>query len=98
MLRLARLCGLPLTALRDVLIDLPHAGGSRWWRAEPSPLSKRETGVLQLLADAQAYKQIAAELSLSVSTVRTHLHNIYAKLEVSSAAQAVLRATEMGWI
>jgi ATP/maltotriose-dependent transcriptional regulator MalT len=30
--------------------------------------------------------------------VRTHLHNIYAKLEVPDRAQAVLRATEMGWI
>ncbi|MGZ4200874.1 MAG: response regulator transcription factor [Thermoleophilaceae bacterium] len=41
---------------------------------------------------------IAVELGISTSTVRTHLHNTYAKLEVDDRAQAVLRATEMGWI
>ena len=33
-----------------------------------------------------------------VSTVRTHLHNVYARLGVDDRAQAVLRATEMGWL
>ena len=41
MLRLAHLCGLSATALRTVLFDLPHSGGSQRRRAEPSPLSRR---------------------------------------------------------
>ena len=41
---------------------------------------------------------IAAELGVSISTVRTHLHNVYTKLGVDDRAQAVLRATELGWI
>jgi putative nucleotidyltransferase with HDIG domain len=98
MLRLASVSGLSVTALRDVLFELPHSGGSRRRRAEPSPLSTRETGVLRLLGEAKVYKEIAADLGLSVSTVRTHLHNVYTKLQVANAAQAVLRATEMGWI
>jgi DNA-binding NarL/FixJ family response regulator len=61
-------------------------------------LSPRETQLLQLLAEGKVYKQIAAEKGLSPSTVRTHLHNAYAKLEVGDRAQAVLRATERGWI
>jgi DNA-binding NarL/FixJ family response regulator len=50
------------------------------------------------LANGMTYKQIAAELSVSESTVRTHLHNLYGKLEVSDRAQAVLLAAERGWI
>ena len=84
--------------LRDVLFDLPHAGGSQRRRAEQSPLSDRETAVLRILADGKVYKVIAAELGVSISTVRTHLHNVYTKLGVDDRAQAVLRATELGWI
>jgi HD-GYP domain-containing protein (c-di-GMP phosphodiesterase class II)/DNA-binding CsgD family transcriptional regulator len=98
MLRLANACGLTSTGLRDVLFDLPHSGGSDRRRAEPNPLSSRETGVLRLLAEGKLYKVIAGELGLSVSTVRTHLHNSYSKLGVTDRAQAVLKATAMGWI
>jgi putative nucleotidyltransferase with HDIG domain len=98
MLDLAQSCGITVEVLRDVLFGLPRAGGSRRGRAESSPLSPRETQLLQLLAEGKVYKQIAAEKGLSPSTVRTHLHNAYAKLEVGDRAQAVLRATERGWI
>jgi putative nucleotidyltransferase with HDIG domain len=98
MLRLGEACGLSATALAGALFDLPHSGGSQRRRAEPSPLSTRETTVLRVLAQGKVYKTIALELGLSASTVRTHLHNAYAKLGVVDRAQAVLRAAEMGWI
>jgi putative nucleotidyltransferase with HDIG domain len=98
MLRLASACGLSADALRDVLFDLPHASGSRRRRAEPSPLSNRETMVLRELSRGKVYKQIGSELGLAASTVRSHLHRVYEKLGVADRAQAVLRATEMGWI
>jgi putative nucleotidyltransferase with HDIG domain len=98
MLRLADRCGLSAGALRDVLFDLPQGGAGQRRHAEPSPLSSRETVVLKILAKGKVYKAIALELGLSTSTVRTHLHNTYAKLGVDDRAQAVLRATEMGWI
>jgi DNA-binding NarL/FixJ family response regulator len=44
------------------------------------------------------YKEIADDLSLSSSTVRTHLHNVYRKLGAIDRAQAVLIAREKGWI
>jgi putative nucleotidyltransferase with HDIG domain len=97
MLHLAGACGLSVSALRDVLFDLPHSGSKRR-RAEPSPLSQRETAALRHLAAGKVYKEIAAELGLSPSTIRSHLHSVYSKLEVEDRAQAVLRATEMGWI
>ena len=54
--------------------------------------------MLKRLAEGKVYKQIALELSLSTSTVRTHLHNIYGKLGAVDRAQAVLIATERGWL
>ena len=98
MLKLAVTSGLSVAALRDAMFDLPHATGSQRRRALASPLSPRETIVLRGLAQGKLYKEIASELGLSTSTVRTHLHNAYAKLEVVDRAQAVLRATEMAWI
>jgi DNA-binding CsgD family transcriptional regulator/HD-like signal output (HDOD) protein len=98
MLRLAAACDLPVKSLRDVLFDLPHSAGSQRRRAERSPLSARETAILRSLADGKRSAQIAAELHLSISTVRSHLHNIYGKLKVADRAQAVLLATERAWI
>jgi putative nucleotidyltransferase with HDIG domain len=98
MLALAHFCGLSASSLREILFDLPHSGGSRRRRAEPTPLSTRQTVIVRMLAEGKVYKVIAAELGLSTSTVRTHLHNVYSKLGVDDRAQAVLRATEMGWI
>ena len=61
-------------------------------------MSNRETTIVRLLAKGQRYKVIARELDVAVSTVSTHLHNVYAKIGVDDRAQAVLRVTEMGWI
>jgi putative nucleotidyltransferase with HDIG domain len=97
MLRLAALLGVRGPALREILFDLPHAGGARR-RAMPSPLSGRETAALRQLAAGKVYKDIAEDLGVATSTVRTHLHSVYGKLEVTDRAQAVLRARDMGWI
>ena len=64
----------------------------------PCPLSSRELEVLLGLADGKVYKEIAVDLSLSASTVRSHLHNVYVKLGVVDRAQAVLLASSRGWI
>lgn len=63
------------------------------------PLTEREQAVLQLLATtALDSNQIAQELSIAVSTLRTHIKNIYGKLEVQSRLQAITRARELGLI
>ncbi len=98
MLRLASACELSAGALREIVFDLPHAGGSGRRRAERSPLSRRETAILQLVADGKRAGEIARDLHLTESTIRSHLHKTYAKLEVPDRAQAVLKATEMSWI
>ena len=84
--------------LREVMYELPHGSGQAKRNVDPCPLSSREVEVLKRLAEGKVYKQIAHELELSTSTVRTHLHNTYAKLGAVDRAQAVLIATERGWL
>lgn len=98
MIHTARALGLGADELRRVLYELPTVSSHRQRHVDPSPLSARELGVLQRLAEGKVYKQIAHELTLSTSTVRTHLHNIYGKLGAVDRAQAVLIATERGWL
>jgi DNA-binding NarL/FixJ family response regulator len=59
-------------------------------------LSTRELEVLQLLASGASTPEIVDTLMLSVHTVRNHIRNIMAKLQVSSRLQAVALATRLG--
>ena len=94
LLESARRVGFEPAELRSVMYELPYPQGGRARRVDPCPLSDRELEVLKRLSGGLVYKQIAAELGLSTSTVRTHLHNIYGKLGAVDRAQAVLIATE----
>lgn len=58
-------------------------------------LSERELDVLRLLNDGLSNQQIAERLFVTVGTVKTHAHNIYAKLGVKRRTQAVARAREL---
>jgi putative nucleotidyltransferase with HDIG domain len=98
LLHAARAVGLSTEQLRSVMYELPQGTGNVKRNVDPCPLSTREVEVLRRLAEGKVYKQIAHELGLSTSTVRTHLHNTYAKLGAVDRAQAVLIATERGWI
>jgi putative nucleotidyltransferase with HDIG domain len=98
LLKSARVVGLGPQELRTVMYDLPYPQTGRVRQIDPCPLSGREVEVLKRLAEGKVYKQIALELQLSTSTVRTHLHNIYGKLGAVDRAQAVLLATERGWL
>jgi putative nucleotidyltransferase with HDIG domain len=99
LLVVARVVGVTPAGLRTVMYELPLAApGGRPRHVDPCPMSGREIEVLRRLAKGMVYKQIATELGLSTSTVRTHLHNVYGKLGAMDRAQAVLIATERGWI
>jgi DNA-binding CsgD family transcriptional regulator len=63
---------------------------------EPSVrLTGREAEVLRLIARGCTYSQAAEQLGMSAHTVGTHVKNAYRKLEVHSAAAAVMRAIEL---
>lgn len=52
-------------------------------------LSRREQEIIQVLAKGFRYKEIAAQLFLSQETIRTHIRNIYEKLQVNSRNEAL---------
>ena len=59
-------------------------------------LSSRELDVLRLLRSELTGPEIAAELVVSINTVRTHTKNIFMKLGVTNRRSAVRRADELG--
>lgn len=55
-------------------------------------LTRRENEILELMASGLRYKEIAAQLFISIETVRTHIRNIYEKLQVASRTEALRKA------
>jgi LuxR family maltose regulon positive regulatory protein len=62
------------------------------------PISKREIEILHLLESSLSTPEIAVQLYISVSTVRTHIKNIYRKLDVNRRIEAVQHAKKLGLI
>jgi putative nucleotidyltransferase with HDIG domain len=90
--------GIGRDGLGALLYDLTYPLRDGAPDEQPSPLTARELDVLRELAAGKVYKQAAAALGVSVSTVRNHAHNAYRKLGVADRTQAVLLASERGWL
>ena len=67
-------------------------------RNQNSPLSKRETEVLENVSLGKSRRRIADELFIDMETVKTHIKNIYQKLDVHSKADAIKTAKENKFI
>jgi DNA-binding NarL/FixJ family response regulator len=65
--------------------------------SKPDELSRREMDVLELLVRGLSNKQIAKELFIDETTVKTHLHRIFEKLNVRDRTQAAILALQRGW-
>jgi LuxR family maltose regulon positive regulatory protein len=81
----------------------PAASPARVAPAKPAgglvePLSERELDVLRLFRTELSGPEIAGELMIALSTVRTHTKSIFSKLNVNSRRAAVRRARELGLI
>ncbi|MBA2712878.1 MAG: AAA family ATPase [Rubrobacteraceae bacterium] len=61
----------------------------------PEPLSERELEVLRLVASGRSNREIARELYVSLSTVKSHINNTYRKLGANSRTRAVARARDL---
>lgn len=90
-IRTAMTGGAPMTGsvAKKVLMMVPKAANTE---QEKSNLSEKETVILQFLVKGYSYKMIAAEIGISIDTVRFHIKKIYDKLHVHSATEAVSRA------
>jgi len=58
-------------------------------KSQESPLSKRETEILRMIADGKKRSEIAEELFIELETVKSHIKNIYTKLDVHSRSKAI---------
>jgi ATP/maltotriose-dependent transcriptional regulator MalT len=67
-----------------------------WFAGEVDPLTRTEADVLGLVDSGLSNREIAATLSISVGTVKCHLHRVYEKLQVRNRTQAAHKAREHG--
>lgn len=87
--------GLPSDVANRAMIAL--ANDRQSYSHGQDDLTRRETEVLQLLADGMSNRDIAQMLFLSVRTVEAHLRNLYGKLKVNSRTEAALWAVRHGY-
>jgi LuxR family maltose regulon positive regulatory protein len=80
------------TLLRSTVESNPEESSPIGYR----PLSRRETGVLQMIAHGMSNKRIAQSLGITPETVKSHAKNIFVKLATRTRAQAVARAEAIG--
>jgi len=81
-----------LRQLQEVL----QRGGSRNFAL--SPLSPRETEILDYIAHGYINKQVAHKLGISEQTIKNHMSSILRKLDVNDRTQAVVLAMYYGWV
>jgi LuxR family maltose regulon positive regulatory protein len=62
------------------------------------PLSRRETGILQMISHGMSNKRIAQSLGITPETVKSHAKSIFVKLATRTRAQAVARAEAIGFL
>jgi DNA-binding NarL/FixJ family response regulator len=82
------------TAVADHLAAMLEPN-SRCQQAFPQ-LTERERQVLELIARGSSNTEIATALGLSLKTIRNHISNIFAKLQVAGRAQAIIKARDAG--
>jgi DNA-binding NarL/FixJ family response regulator len=61
------------------------------------PLTEKEFQALQDIYEGLTNKQMAAKRFVTVNTIKTHLHNLYEKLEVNSRSEAMAKFREISW-
>ncbi len=85
-------CGAPMsTNIARMVISSFHKNSA-------SPLSERETQVLESMVEGKSYKSVADFLEISLGTVKFHIKNIYIKLQVSSREEAIAKARKEKYI
>jgi len=93
----------PITKIIDSIKEVGEGGGpmstnvarmviKSFQKNQESPLSKRETQILEMVSEGKSRSQIANELFIDWETVKTHIKNVYIKLDVNSKADAIKAA------
>jgi LuxR family maltose regulon positive regulatory protein len=100
LLRSARAQGLAPSYVASLLAVLGEAATPVPPEVQPlvEPLTERELEVLCLIAAGLSNQEIAQELVIAVSTVKSHINHVYGKMGVKSRTQAVARAQSLGML
>lgn len=85
----------PLMFKRLAELSTEHRRSTRW---DGLALTTRELEILALIAQGLRNKDLAEELSLSLHTVKNHVHHVLKKLNVPNRTEAVRIAMQHGWI
>jgi len=83
------------TIIVEKEVPLPNEADINVYELEKLKLSTREYEVLQLLTRGYSNAEIAENLFLSLSTVKTHVSNLFSKMEVKSRTQAIEKAKRL---
>ncbi len=83
--------------LLDAIVNSPPTRGNEEGRLLPDGLTTREAEVLTLIARGLTNAQIAEQLFLNESTIKTHINHVFAKTGVHDRAQAVTYAYQHGF-
>jgi DNA-binding NarL/FixJ family response regulator len=89
---------IPQQLMGKLIQGLRQMGNGAAQASSPAALTKTEMRVLDLLGRGKSNKEIAAELTCSVKTIKNHLNSIFQKLGVSNRTEAVVKAIERGLI
>jgi LuxR family maltose regulon positive regulatory protein len=79
-----------------IAMRAPQHAGRESWPGSELGLSRRESDVVAQLVNGLDNRAIATELEVGGETVKTHLRNIYRKLDVKDRAQAVATVLRQG--
>ncbi len=85
-----------LAIILDVSATVTRMAAEKEQEGMENRLSPRETEILQLLAAGYRYREIADKAFVSLNTVRSHIRNIFKKLNVRTTDQAIRRANDLG--
>lgn len=85
-------------AIAAKVLDRLRTGDHLTPPVPPSPLSGTQMGILRLIAAGFSNREIAVRVYLSENTVKSHVQEIFRKLDVDNRVQAALRASREGWL
>ncbi|MCC5637068.1 response regulator transcription factor [Nostoc sp. CHAB 5844] len=89
-------CGVSM--LHPQTVTIRAIQPQQWQQIADNPLTERELCVLKMIVDGKSNLAIAEELNLRVGTIKTHLRNIFRKLDVTDRTQATVLALRSGLV